>query len=961
MSNTPEVGTGNNYSARYPQLGVEEDQALLQAPIQTKSAKLITFLETLNAKVKGLAATYIGLAFKDFGRNETEIKTLEQFKTLNRDLDHCVARLNASREIIRQGSPLTPHEVSTKEEIVVKLEAEIKAKEASLREQGFNEDAIPLDRDLQDLRQQLNLHKQTLENFYAREAELATFPQIREIWEELNANLTQFVRKFKGVHLESSHTINVGDSIELKKLKATQKKVQASFKEFAKEKTSIEYDALGKKELLNDFLENKALLSGAEEGKHKASESSQTRSIKEFTKLNLEKKQELILRLTRAAARDEHREIFEDEILRDEDKFKAKLEQMKSTIRKDLELLPLLKENWDLLSPKDEKEFQNNIDQIRNYLEIKLSELDAIQVNPEYQDLTWSNYQANKLPEKMAGVFANLENSSAIIRGLGLELRAHLPEMKKDRKEKIDKATAELSQITSVDKTKQALFEIQVVLLDANLSNGKVVLVTDKKSNSFVKFAERETGIQDSQIGTSQESTAAITFILNTLLTGASHSDSLEITQKGLDALESSEWFKSALKNNAQREEFQSQLSKIKDRIHKKSMGSSNKFEPLASYFSKLADRNQETLRQHFLFGYRGVLKSSENAFGQMAEYFKTYSDEEKLGLYSLCSQWVNSTGLHGNDLPKAQAAILEMVKNGKDSQSKDVQDAATKLEGLLKARLKLTVRNSPPLTPGSLKFEEGMKLEGQNRVEFIKKCAQDLDQIFAFQLGQIPAWEFLDNSDRMKEYTDMLNQFTDWVQSEILKPKDNQTEIWSQKGTHIAAKRIEFFIDLAQEMKQNHNFEGMYMIIVILNSTQLSRLEKTWENVSKKHKKMKEEMNKIENNNFSDYRAQVKGLGTTSYIPIMGQMSKDIIFAGDSDNSSKDPALGPNLNISKLEMLGGFVSQVHQAQINLPNRGNLETNLPTLISGATLSVNEKFEYSYLLEPRKTKKIPEGK
>eukprot|EP01117_Protostelium_nocturnum_P012300 TRINITY_DN4527_c0_g1_i1.p1 TRINITY_DN4527_c0_g1~~TRINITY_DN4527_c0_g1_i1.p1 ORF type:complete len:1113 (+),score=446.73 TRINITY_DN4527_c0_g1_i1:200-3538(+) len=175
--------------------------------------------------------------------------------------------------------------------------------------------------------------------------------------------------------------------------------------------------------------------------------------------------------------------------------------------------------------------------------------------------------------------------------------------------------------------------------------------------------------------------------------------------------------------------------------------------------------------------------------------------------------------------------------------------------------------------------------------------------------LQKIKPQEFLDKAfsypDRSPNYTNMANQWnttTSWVISEILKREKVQKR----------ASVLSHLIKIAEMCRSMNNFNGAYAILVALNHFTISRLEKTWERLTKKSLTQMDSLSSLfeMSSNYKTYRNTLAS-SNIPIIPYIGLVPKDITSLEES------PTKLPSglINVGKLRNLSKSVNQIRQYQ----------------------------------------------
>lgn len=144
--------------------------------------------------------------------------------------------------------------------------------------------------------------------------------------------------------------------------------------------------------------------------------------------------------------------------------------------------------------------------------------------------------------------------------------------------------------------------------------------------------------------------------------------------------------------------------------------------------------------------------------------------------------------------------------------------------------------------------------------------------------LGNIRPSEFIDlpwiKKDRFRcpmimESTDIFNQLGSLVINDIL----------SQKDLSKAGDCIQYYIEVADYLRNFHDYNGLLIIISTLHRYQISKLKKSWKKISSARIKKYEILTNLisQSSNYNTYRQEIKSIPLGKFIPILPLILKDI------------------------------------------------------------------------------------
>mmetsp|Transcript_14885 Transcript_14885/g.20793 ORF Transcript_14885/g.20793 Transcript_14885/m.20793 type:complete len:772 (-) Transcript_14885:1494-3809(-) len=139
------------------------------------------------------------------------------------------------------------------------------------------------------------------------------------------------------------------------------------------------------------------------------------------------------------------------------------------------------------------------------------------------------------------------------------------------------------------------------------------------------------------------------------------------------------------------------------------------------------------------------------------------------------------------------------------------------------------------------------------------------------------------------------FNLISMWISSEIVKASTPQQR----------ASVITKYIELANQLRQHNNFNGLMEVLVALNSSSISRLKLSWEVVSSSVKEKFEELNSVMDpqGHFANYRACLSKAMKDGLpcVPFLGVCLSDFTFIDEGNSDTIDEDL---INVMKIRMM---------------------------------------------------------
>ncbi|KAK5782486.1 hypothetical protein RI543_000040 [Arxiozyma heterogenica] len=188
-------------------------------------------------------------------------------------------------------------------------------------------------------------------------------------------------------------------------------------------------------------------------------------------------------------------------------------------------------------------------------------------------------------------------------------------------------------------------------------------------------------------------------------------------------------------------------------------------------------------------------------------------------------------------------------------------------------------------------------------------------------------------------------NHLTNYISYSIVK----QTDIKKR------SKYIQYFITVAQHCKELNNYSSMTAIISALYSSPVYRLKNTWKTVPRNYTKILSALNNLMDSkkNFSNYRAQLRGMKDVACVPFFGIYLSDLTFiaAGNSDYLHRNKDI---INFSKRIKIVDIIEEILSFQhvhYKLKRFDDIQTLIETSL-GQVPHIEVQYQLSLKIEPR---------
>ena len=177
--------------------------------------------------------------------------------------------------------------------------------------------------------------------------------------------------------------------------------------------------------------------------------------------------------------------------------------------------------------------------------------------------------------------------------------------------------------------------------------------------------------------------------------------------------------------------------------------------------------------------------------------------------------------------------------------------------------------------------------------------------------------WTKKDKMEKSPNITlliERFNKISRWIMEEIL----------SYDYSRDRAKVVQFFISVAEELKNMHNLNDCFAVITTFNHLSIKRLKRTWKKVSEEAKNTQKELSKLcsilknfENikKEFLEYRNNIKDINTISEgcIPYLAPYLKDLAFLEEGQKYFNQNKL---ININKIIIVGRIIKNIKESQM---------------------------------------------
>ena len=189
------------------------------------------------------------------------------------------------------------------------------------------------------------------------------------------------------------------------------------------------------------------------------------------------------------------------------------------------------------------------------------------------------------------------------------------------------------------------------------------------------------------------------------------------------------------------------------------------------------------------------------------------------------------------------------------------------------------------------------------------------------------------------------FNNMSMWVARNIMGVRGMVHGDWA-----LRARVVEKAIDLAHELCKLQNYNGVYEVISACESTAVTRLKRSWEDVSERHKATLKELVDLltPQKNYAVFRRKLRTVRPPC-VPYIGLYQTDMTFSEDGNKSTRDGLV----NWYKCGIQAKILSGLHSHQRGL----YALTPVPFLLKFFSsdlpvISEDDIWDLSYEIEPR---------
>ncbi|ELP85790.1 guanine nucleotide exchange factor, putative [Entamoeba invadens IP1] len=176
------------------------------------------------------------------------------------------------------------------------------------------------------------------------------------------------------------------------------------------------------------------------------------------------------------------------------------------------------------------------------------------------------------------------------------------------------------------------------------------------------------------------------------------------------------------------------------------------------------------------------------------------------------------------------------------------------------------------------------------------------------------------------------------------------QTTILSLSKLKHRIFAVEYFIKVAQEMKEIHNFDGFKSILAALNASPIFRLKDTFDGLSDEFKRTLSEFNDLVDydSNFKKLR-EMTNVCKPPCVPFLGSTLGDLVFTKENEKSENGQL--KLVNFFRVRMYGLMLKEIVMKQ-NSPPSFYVARDLENVIQRMRVNENEDtlFDISKTLE-----------
>eukprot|EP01094_Clydonella_sp_ATCC50884_P001587 TRINITY_DN111_c0_g1_i10.p1 TRINITY_DN111_c0_g1~~TRINITY_DN111_c0_g1_i10.p1 ORF type:complete len:659 (-),score=182.84 TRINITY_DN111_c0_g1_i10:208-2184(-) len=165
----------------------------------------------------------------------------------------------------------------------------------------------------------------------------------------------------------------------------------------------------------------------------------------------------------------------------------------------------------------------------------------------------------------------------------------------------------------------------------------------------------------------------------------------------------------------------------------------------------------------------------------------------------------------------------------------------------------------------------------------------------------------------------------------------------------------VQHFVEIAVELRELQNFNGVMEILAGLNNVAVQRLKLTWAGLSEQHAEWWAELNELMStaNNYALYREQLRE-ASWSAVPFLGVVLRDMTFIKDGNEYMSGKK---KINLATLRMLGEVMHGLQRFQFSRDLLQHNNADHCKLLQSEYTAVPEDvddqlFERSVMIEPR---------
>ncbi len=164
----------------------------------------------------------------------------------------------------------------------------------------------------------------------------------------------------------------------------------------------------------------------------------------------------------------------------------------------------------------------------------------------------------------------------------------------------------------------------------------------------------------------------------------------------------------------------------------------------------------------------------------------------------------------------------------------------------------------------------------------------------------------------------------------------------------------IKNVIKVGDALLELKNFNGLFALLSALESSSISRLRHSWDQVPSKYKQVLEKLKKATDHsrNYAEYREMIRN--TASCLPFLGLFLKDLVFIHDGNHDTKRE--GELINFSKYMKMSALVQEIRRFQAGSYDIDEVEEMQRWMYSQFLTNSNQQsldfYRQSLIIEPR---------